>query len=380
VAKVAGWRPWPIEILSATAVAASLLLWSLQLKRLGYSRGFVLAFVTVAGLSEPFISTAEKFRYEYLSLLLISAGLLLLAYGRIGFGFFVTALAFEIEPMAVLGLIPAAVLAYSVCADRRRVTQRMIAAVTAATAICLCLHPDVTHLGTLLRHAQSGQTQVRGGFFRAYFVQRYRHLPELAFFAVAGSIYWRRRHRIHLHYLGISAAVFTACSLIVPHGNSTYMVFLYPFLVGMALVAIRADRHPFWVAGLAVAYLLPQYTWLACTHRGFGYRAADIQQVSDAIDGASREIGLDPNQAKIYGEYSLWFAHPHFYRAASPGTLDYAGDADLFVCYEHPLPAKSMAANHMLYCPDLRRHFSLSLISTTLVRGNMLYLYTKRRN
>jgi hypothetical protein len=54
----------------------SLFFWSVQLKRLGYSSRFIFTFVVLAGLSEPFVSTAEKLRYEYLSLLLISAGLL----------------------------------------------------------------------------------------------------------------------------------------------------------------------------------------------------------------------------------------------------------------------------------------------------------------
>jgi hypothetical protein len=378
VAHIAGWRQWPMEILSASAVALSLFFWSVQLKRLGYSSRFIVTFVALAGLSEPFVSTAEKFRYEYLSLLLISAGLLALAYRRAALGFFLVAIAIEVEPMAGLGIVPAAVLAFSIYKDRRYVIGRMIAAGAAATTICLCLHPNIKDL--FLAHTRNGDLAIAGGFFRAYFVERHRHLPELVFYAATGSLYWRNRHSIPSHYLGVSAALLTVASLLAPHGNAAYMIFSIPFLVGMALVAVKAERYPVQIVVLVLAYLLPQYGALVYMNRGLGYRRQDIQQVSAAIDNASRQIGVTGNNLRVYGDYGLWFAQPHLYRGASSNTLRYADQANLFVCYEHPLATNGMVADHSFYCPDLRQHFPLILISTTLVRGNTLYLYAKRRD
>lgn len=377
VARIAGWRQWPMEILSASAVALSLFFWSMQLRRLGHSSRFIFTFVLLAGLSEPFVSTAEKFRYEYLSLLLISAGLLALTYRRVVWGFFLVALAVEVEPIAVVGIIPAAVLAYSLCKDRKYVTGRMVAAGAAALTIFLCLHPNI---GDLFRaHRGSGDLAVQGGFFRTYFAERHRHLPELVFYALAGWFYWQNRRRIQSHYLGISAALLTVAALLSPHGNPAYMIFLYPFLVGMALVAVQAERYPVRIVVLGLAYLLPQYAWLAYINRGLGYRKRGIQQISTAIDAASRKIGIRESDARVYGDYGLWFAHPHLYRAATAITLPYADEADLFVCYEQPLATNRMAAENELYCPDLRQRFPLVLVSTTLVKGKTLYLYTKRR-
>jgi hypothetical protein len=118
---------------------------------------------------------------------------------------------------------------------------------------------------------------------------------------------------------------------------------------------------------------------LAYMNRAQGYRREDIQRVSVAISGASREIGVSENDLRIYGDYGLWFAHPHSFRAASPSTLRYADEANLFVCYEQFSANKGMVAGNMLYCLDLRQQFPLVLISTTLVRGNTLHLYARKQ-
>lgn len=378
VARVAGWHQRPMELLSALCVVLSLYIWSLKLKKLGYGNRFVLSFVLIAGISEPFLATAEKMRYEYLSLLLISLGLLLLAHRRFAVGMFIVALAFEIEPMAILGMIPATVLAYSMNADRFSVTRRIVVGAVPAWVICLCLHPEILHIHLLLAHAPANDIKMTGGIFRAYFLSRLRHLPELVVFAVAGWIYWRRHHSFGSYYLGISAAVLVAVAALVPHGNVAYFIFVYPFLLGVALVAFQAERRALWIVILAVVYLVPQYVWLSYTNRGMGYRTKDIRQASQAIDGAEHAIGVADSDVRIYGDYGLWFAHPRFYRAASESTLTEIKDANLYLCYERPIEHGGMAATNTLFCPEIRQNVSLKLISTTVVRGNRLYLYAKQ--
>jgi hypothetical protein len=288
------------------------------------------------------------------------------------------AIAIEVEPMAGLGIVPAAVLAFSLYKDRQCVIRRIVAAGAAAITICLCLHPNIKEL--FRAHTHNGDLELVGGFVRAYFVERHRHLPELVFYAAAGWLYWHNRRSVQSHYLGISAALLTAASLLTPHGNAACMIFLCPFLARMALVAVKAERYPVRVAVLVLAYLLPQYGVLMRMNCGLGYRGQDIQQVSTAIDNASRQIGVTENDLRVYGDDGLWFAHPHFYRGAFSNTLRYADEANLFVCYEQPPTNNGMVADHSLYCPDLRQHFPLIPISTTLVKGNTLYLYAKRRN
>jgi hypothetical protein len=374
-----GWTQWPMEILSAAAVVAALGLWWLQLRKLGYSNRFVSIFLVVAGISEPLLSTAEKFRPEYMAVLLISAGLSLIAYRKVFVGLMVVAVASEIEPLACLGLVPAVVLAYSLTKDRAKVVTRTIAAVAFAALAYLALHPDLLHLQSYLSQAKRVETHVAGGFVRAYFVDRRRHLPEFVFFAVAAVLYWRRRHAIKLHYPAISAAALVAAGLLAPHPNVAYMVFAYPFLVVMAMAAFQAERRPGLAMAVAAAYFLPQYGWLAYVNRGLGYRGRDIAQVADAIGAASDQLGIPDKDLEVYGDYSLWFAHPHSYHAAASSTLPYGQEAQLFLCYDRPLLSHGMNPGDVLYCPDLRRDFPLRVISTTLVRGNTLYLYAKRQ-
>jgi hypothetical protein len=108
-----------------------------------------------------------------------------------------------------------------------------------------------------------------------------------------------------------------------------------------------------------------------------GYQRKDIVQVTEAINRASSQMGVADSQLRIYGFYGLWFAHPHFYRAASQFTIAQMNNEDLYLCYGRPVQTGYLAAQGVLLCPDIRQHVSLKLISTTSVRGNTLYIYGK---
>jgi hypothetical protein len=279
--------------------------------------------------------------------------------------------------MALLGVLPVLVLAFSIHKLTCGLLARLAGGLALAGALYLTLHPNVVHLGYyLLQVKEAGKTNV-GGFFSSYFLERRRHLPELICFIAAAIIYWFRRHTVGCHYLAVSALVITVFSIVMPHGNSSYMIFLYPFLVAMMLIAFRADRRHQLIIALAILYVFPQYAYLVYINREQGYRPQDIRQVSDAIASASQQLGISDSRLRIYGDYGLWFAHPHFYRAASITTLGHIHDADLYVCYDSWNSAKILMPQHMLYCSDLRQRLSLRLLSKTLIRNNMVYLYAK---
>jgi hypothetical protein len=358
-------------------VVLSLAFWLLQLRRLGYTESFVSCFLLAVGLSEPFLSAANKFRYEFLSFALISLGLLLLTYRKPFWGVFVAALAIEIEPMAVAGLIPMTALAYGTCRITPRLVGRFAAGLGMAGAVYAILHPDTLHSGEYLRQIRIHDSGGPGGFFVAFFLHRFRHFAEFICFVLAAWLYFHRRNSINSHYFSISALVLSIFSIVMPHGNASYMIFLYPFLVAVALVAFQVDRRAPLIALLTCVYFLPQYAVLAYLNRNQGYRPKDIRQVSSAIQTAADHLGISDSQLKIYGDYSLWFAHPHYYEAASASTLANAQSADLYICYDRPIRTGQFAMNATLYCPDLKRRFSLRLVSTTNVRSNMLYIYTK---
>jgi len=373
-----GWQQWPGVGLSASLVVLALGFWWLKLRKLGFSQRFVLCFLVAVGFSEPLVSTANKFRYEFLSFTLISLGLLLVAYRRPLLGIFVAGLAIEVQPTALAGLIPVLVLAFDLEKPTGKLAARLAAGLALAAVVYLALHPNIFHLRSYLAQSRTSTPAFDGGFFISYFTKRARHLPELLSFFIAGIFYWRQRHAMTSHYLGISSLALTLFSAAFPHGNPAYMVFLYPFLVAMTLCAFRADRHPWLIAVLALLFALPQQIYVAYLTRTGGLRTEDVARVSQAIQDAAHQLKLNDDTLRIYGDYRLWFAHPHFYSAAAEYTLPFVQDADLYLCYDRPPQPIAFEPPTMLYCPTLSAKIPLRLVGTVLVRNDQVFLFTKQ--
>jgi hypothetical protein len=376
----AGWQQWPAVVIASSFIVFSLATWWIKLRRLGYCDSFISAFLIIAGLSEPFLSAANKFRYEYFSFALLSSGLLLVAYRKPILGTFVAALAVEVQPAALVGIIPVIVL--SCCMNKRTfgLFARLAVGLSLAAAAYFSLHPKVLHFEYSLRHSELSNNVWRGGFFGAFFFQRHRHLPELLIFLIAGIYYWRKRSEISSHYLGISAIAMSIFSLVMPHGNPSYMIFLYPFLTAMALSVVKVERQLKAITIFACAYALLQYAPLVYMNRNQGYRFQDINQVAGLIRDAEQQLAIRDEDLRIYGDYALWFAHPHFYRAAAQTTTSDAKDADLYLCFAHPLQGTLPISEGTFPCPDIKRLVPLRLLSTAMVRGSELYLYCKQRD
>jgi hypothetical protein len=377
-----GWQQLPAALLSSALVTLGLGFWMLQLRRLGFSVRFLSCFLVTVGLSEPVIAVANKFRYEFLSFALLSLGLLLVAYSRPALGVFVAALAIEVQPFGLAGLIPVLVLASSECAANGksawRLPARFAVALALAAAVYLALHP---HIVTILRNTlvpgASGE-RFDGGLFRAYFLNRPRHLPEALCFAVAGIVYWRRRRGIRSHYLAFSALALTLFSVAMPHGNPAYMIFLYPFLVGMTLIAFDADRRPWLLAACGVLFAVGQQLVLFHLTRNEGFRAEDIATVSNAIASSERQLAIPDDSLRIYGDYRLWYAHPHFYRSSAQSTAALAADADLYLCFDHAPQPEVLAPVAIFYCPTLNNLLPLRLLESLPVRNDRLYVYARK--
>jgi hypothetical protein len=373
-----GWQQRPAVVLSAAMVVLALGFWWLQLARLGFSRLFIASFVLIAGISEPFLAAANKFRYEFLSFALISLGLLLVARRKPLLGIFIAALAVEVQPAAVVGLVPIVLLASSLEKIDRRLIARLIAGASLAACVYLALHPDILHASTYLAQLHDVPRQAHGGTFVAYFIERTRHLPELLCIIIAAFLYPRRPRTPASRYIGISALVLSCLLVVLPHGNAAYMIFTYPFLLAMALIAFDVDRHPRLIISGALLLALPQSLYLAHLTRNLGYRPADIAEASQAIQRAETTLHIPDDRLRIYGDYRLWFAHPHFYQAAAESTTPEVRDADLYLCFNHPPEPLALAAHTMLDCPAINALVPLRLLDTISVRDHQLFLYARK--
>ena len=373
-----GWQQWPAMLLSSSFVLFSLGIWGLLLRRLGYTSAYVNLFLVAVGFSEPFVSAAEKFRYEPFSFGLLSIGLLLISYEWVAVGVFLGALAVEIQPIACVGLIPILVFTFWTRKFSLALVFRFMGALLIAGCLYFVLHPSIMNIRDYLSNGQMVRGASRGGMLAAYFVQRPRHLPELVCFLIAGPIYWRTRRTVQSNHLAISCLAMALVSVFIPHGNASYMIFIYPFLVSVALSAYRVELRAGLALALVLLYAIPQYVVWAYLNGDRGYRTEDIRQVSGTIATVSKQLGISDDAVKIYGDYGLWFAHPHLYEAATRNTVQDADRADLYLCYERSIQIEAFSPTDVFYCPDLKRLVPLRLIATVTVHGNELYLYTKR--
>jgi hypothetical protein len=372
-----GWQQRPAAVLASTLIVLALGMWWLQLRKIGYSERFTFLFVLALGLSEPVLAAANRFRYEEISFFMISLGLLLVTYDLPFCGVVVGALALEVQPAAIAGVIPIAYLAWRMRSSRGVILLKFIAGLLVAACAYLLLHPNVLTSKKYFDQVRGNDTTFLGGYFSAYFLHRVRHLPELALFAVAAIFYWSRRRSITDHYLAVSAGVILMLAIFMPHGNAAYMIFLYPFLVGMTLVGLQAERMQGLSFALIALLFLPQYVVTTFLNWGYGYRPSDIAGVSAAISESAREIGQDEKNMAIYGDYSLWFAHPDRYRAAAVNTIPEIQNADLYLCYENAVEPAYFIARETLHCSDIRRYVPLRLVRTIPVRGKMLSIYSR---
>ena len=199
MAALFGWQQRPMAVLSSIAIVSALGLWAWSLRRMGYSPRLILTSLIIAGCAEPYVSAANRFRFEPLSFLLTSAGLLLSTFDLMFLGILVAAIAVETQPSALLGLVPVLIFNLSRHGLSAKLILRASVALALAAAFALLLHPQ---LWPLLRHGQSPTSSAplhalvadHSGFI-AYFLMP-RHLPETLFLAVTPWVFLLRGKRL----------------------------------------------------------------------------------------------------------------------------------------------------------------------------------------
>ena len=379
VAAVFGWQQRPMALLSSSTVVAALGLWAWSLRRMGYAPRLILTFLIAAGTAEPYVSAANRFRFEPLSFLLASAGLLLSTYDLIFLGIFVAAIAIETQPSALLGLVPVLIFNLARHGLSAKLVARAAAALALAAAATVLLHPALWHL-MRFGAASSGTVPFNviadhSGFI-AYFLLL-RHMPETLFLAVTPWIFLLRGKRLpkSAGWIAWSALAAAALAVLSPHPNVIYTMFFYPLLLLLALLWFN-EQQLAWIAAACILSATAQYAYLVHLNRGQGYRNEDIAKVSTMIAQAEQDLGLNDTDVHLFGDYSVWFAHPRNFVAASGNNAPYAPSADLLLCYRQRPPGASQP-QAMLYCDAMLKALPVHrLLNSTTIRGNTVWLYT----
>ncbi len=368
-----GWSPRNGAFLSSAFVLAALAIWGCFLANIGVSGVRGSLCILSLGVLEPFVSMACKSRWEFFSFFVLCLSLWLASKRQEFAALLLSFLAVETEPFGIV--VPLVTLVFLLQEERRNARPLLyflLAGLISAQAY-LWIHPLA--LATIV-HADWRQGRgVTGGFLTGYFLLRKRHFPELALLLIAGAVYWRRRSVIKNDFAVGAVLVVVIVAFVFQHDNPAYMVFLYPFFLLAVWKLVPTKRSSAMATALVLLLLLPQYGILAfCINRHQGYDGQDIDSVRHAIRNAQASMHLPDDKTHIYGDYGLWFAHPHNYVAAATSTQDSLPKSNLVLCYQAPIQRASLTQPGLLYCPDILRTGSYREIDHLSLRGHILHV------
>lgn len=371
------WMPVPAMLLSTAVVLAGLWMWYLFLYSSGFSEKQSVASVLALGISEPFVGMADRFRYEPYAFLLLATTFWLVSKERPRLALIMGLLAFEIEPAAGMVLLSVCLLLVRSGMSWRGFFAGLGIAVLCFWVIYGILHP---HLFAILRatdwHRGAAQREV-GGFLHAYFVDRKRHLLELALLTGCAVFYARhfRQAPSMVRRMAEIVCLLSLCSFAMRWPTPAYMIFWYPAALAVVSWCLSTGGWPVWGLPLLMAgFMLPQYAALGWINREEGYRPADLKAVHASILLAEQQNGLNDQNTQIMGDYSLWFAHPEHYRGLARTTLGFLNQEDLFLCFDQPLRQPEMVDPIVRYCGDVRQNVHVHELGELRVRGHLLHI------
>jgi hypothetical protein len=356
-----GWSLTNAILLSVAFTLTSLVLWAQTCRRLGYSANFTLCYVALLGFSEPFVSVSQQARYEFLLVFLLALSFWLAAHEQIFFAVFIAALAAEIEPVGIVVVL--AMVTFLLSSNIRksarppRMLLSILSGAAAAAGVYFLLHP---HIVSVMRSTDWGSFHDRevawpGGFVTAYYLVFRRHFPELAVVvaAIAACVLPGKR-RLLRDWPALCVGVLVVASCVLRWPNTNYFCVIAPFLCLFLIQVFYAERYRVLILAVIVLFTVPQYAWRyqIWSSRRAGVLQREQREVSAAIDRAAVAIGKPPEEVRILGNYTLWFAHPHRFvnlnrLIVTPSVLR---DADLIVCFDRPVNPPS---TQDISCPEL---------------------------
>jgi hypothetical protein len=368
-----GWYQWNGAMLSAFFVLLSYSFWNLFLTNLGWSRIQRATYILSLGVLEPFVSMACKSRYEFFSFFVLSISLWLASTQFKYIALFLSFLAVETQPFGIV--VPLTILLFLCFRERDKLRPFlvfMLAGLISAMAY-VWIHPLAITTWSHANWHHMQDSRLTFGFLGSYFIQRKRHIPEFAVLLFSGVMYWRRRSTIHNHFALATSAILLIASCVL-RANVAYMVFLYPFLLLAVWPLLRSAKLMAIVMALTALYTLPQYGILLYINRNEGYNRQDLASVSHSISDAQNAMHLQDYQLHIYGDYSLWFAHPRNYASNIPETQKWLGTSNVVLCYDAPIEGHGLIEPLHLYCPDILRMGDFQELERFHVRGHLLHV------
>jgi hypothetical protein len=303
------WSLLAANLLSVAGVGLSMAAIFVFLVREGFSRLGAATCCLALAATEPFLAMANQSKYEYVTFLLAVCGLLLAACRRLFLAGMISVLAIEVQPIGVMA--PLYLVAYELSraieTHRFRLELGRLAMLALGgmlgLAVYFVLHPDIVTI--LTAHPNPAEWGKEGSFhfLYGYFFEArlYRHLPELAIFAVCLFVHIRRRDYMQWRFPLIASLATFFIGFFLAHRNYFYTPFWYfPSFLLVFLTASAAWRA-IVVPLLVLVLFVPQYA--VGYVEGHKYARQDELQVARLV--IARHTA-DLTQANIFGEFIFW--------------------------------------------------------------------------
>ncbi len=328
ILELIGWTKYNAYLIASFFTAAGFVVWVFILKKLQFSKLFIIAFVCAMAVLEPFYGMSTQARPDSFTFFCISLTLLLFMHGRFFWSALICMIGVETH---IIGMTAAFFcLAYLITypqiifENRKKAVKSFIYLFIGATlglALYLLLHYQyIPEYLITIKSGLGGQSIFESNYILAYFflTKAKRHLPELVILIFSLVIFIRLRlyqkpkYRFALWATGL--AIFS--SIIFARGNFHYMALIYPALLLVIIAAFYETKLVWLINIIWVALLLPQYAAVVYIDRDF----PGMQKYIDTVRAHTPE-----GDETVYGNFNMWFAlhaDRNFYHYTRIATTD----------------------------------------------------------
>jgi hypothetical protein len=357
------WSLVAANVLSVAGVVLSMAAIFAFLVGEGFSRLGAITCCLALAATEPFVAMANQSKYEYVTFLLAVCGLLLVARRYLLLAGLISVLAIEVQPIGIMAPIYLITYEVSRTIQMRRFrlefdrVGKLVLGGGCGLAVYFILHPDIlTLLAAFPNPAEWGKEGSIHFLYPYFFEARlYRHLPELAVFALCLFIHiWRRDYRQWSFPLVASLGTLFV-GFFLAHRNYFYTPFWYfPSFLLVFLTASAAWRA-IAVPALVMVLFVPQYAMGYVWGHKYEYaRQSELQVARSAIVRHSPDL----SQAHIFGDFIFWSVFKDLsFRWAPAGKFDQPPGTSYLICgLDKPFsPEERVCADELPYFSGMQR-------------------------
>jgi hypothetical protein len=304
------WSLAAANVLSVAGVVLSIAAIFAFLVGEGFGRLGAVTCCLALAATEPFVSMANQSRYDYLTFLLAVCGLVLAARRHLLLAGLISVLAIEVHPIGIMA--PIYLIAYELTRmiqigrfrlEFDRVAKMVVGGLLGLTVYVILHFPAILALPAAVSSNPADMNNGAGHFLYPYFftARLYRHLPELAVFAVCLWVHIRRRDYMQWPFPIIASLATFFIGFFIPHGNYFYTPFWYFPSFLLVFLTISSAWRAVAVPVLVLVLFVPQYA--VAYVEGHKYaKQGELQVARSAI--ANRATNL--SHATIFSDFIFW--------------------------------------------------------------------------